>query len=280
MNGTHDRGDIMAQKKDKSDNKPIKPLTTPFSKSSKGVVIDGANILSTEPASVQRLVNTIEYAEQLGWKVLVGLKGSTYGFMKSKDSVLSGEDQKRLKQLIADNRIDIIRDDQDDLHLIRIALSGPYFLLSRDLYRDWIKQNPNEAEDITRCLRFVEFLGEEVSIDLPPSSTTTMVVGEPDSKNIVLQVKQKGSSAVLGMPLNMILGKKWLEEQGIANQYVSRQHFRLIEHQQGIFLEDLKSTNGTFIKGMRLPANHPHPLNEIDSFTIAGSLEFDIVQKG
>lgn len=269
----------MANKKDKSDNKPINPGMTPFSRSCKGVVIDGANILSAEPASVQRLLNTIEYAEQLGWKVLVGLKGSTYGFFKSKDSTLSIEDQKRLKQLVADNRIDVIRDDQDDLHLIRIALSGPYFLLSRDLYRDWIKQNPNEAQDISRCLRFVEFLGEEASVDLPPSSTTTMVVGEPDSKDVALHVKQKGTSAILRMPLNMILGKKWLEGQGITNQYVSRQHFRLIEHQQGIFLEDLKSTNGTFIKGMRLPANHPHPLNETDSFTIAGSLEFDIVQE-
>ncbi len=251
---------------------------TPFSRSCKGVVIDGANILSAEPASVQRLLNTIEYAEQLGWKVLVGLKGSTYGFFKSKDSTLSIEDQKRLKQLVADNRIDVIRDDQDDLHLIRIALSGPYFLLSRDLYRDWIKQNPNEAQDISRCLRFVEFLGEEASIDLPPSSTTTMIVGQTDSKDAALKVKQKGASNVLHLPLNMILGKKWLEEHGIEDKYISRQHFRLIEHQQGIFLEDLKSTNGTFINGMRLPANHPHPLNETESFSIAGSLSFDIVR--
>jgi len=269
----------MAQKKDKPKNKPINPGMTPFSKSCKGIVIDGANLLSAEPASVQRLVNTIEYAEQLGWKVLVGLKGSTYGFMKSKDSVLSGEDQKRLKQLVADNRIDVIRDDQDDLHLIRIALSGPYFLLSRDLYRDWIQENPNEAEDISRCLRFVEFIGQEVSVDLPPSSTTTMVVGEPDSKDAGLKVKQKGASKILHLPLNMILGKKWLEDHGINDHYISRQHFRLIEHQQGIFLEDLKSTNGTFIKGMRLPANHPHPLNETESFSIAGSLNFEIVRE-
>lgn len=262
----------------KEKNKPIKPGITPFSKSCKGVVIDGANILSYEPASVQRLINTIEYAEHLGWKVLVGLKGSTYGFMKSKDSVLTQEDQKRLKQLVNDKRISIIRDDQDDLHLIRIALGGPYFLLSRDLYRDWIQENPEQAQDIKRCLQFVEYLGEEVSADLPPSSSTTMLVGDVDSKNRSLKVTQKNSSKVLELPLNMILGKTWMKENGIENKYVSRSHFRLIEHQQGVFLEDLKSTNGTFINDMRLPPNHPHPLNEIESFSIAGSLEFDIVR--
>ena len=80
------------------DVKPIQTPATEFSKKCKGVVIDGANILSAEPVSVQRLVNTIQYAQDLGWKALVGLKAGTYTWMmKNENSPLDNSAKEMLK---------------------------------------------------------------------------------------------------------------------------------------------------------------------------------------
>ena len=262
---------------DKESNKPIEPVVDDFAQNAKGVVIDGANILSAEPPSVARLVSTIDYARDKGWKVLVGLKEGTYYWMtKSKNTTLSNEEKKLLKKLVESRTVSLIKDSQDDLHLIRIALKGPYYLLSRDLYRDWKKENPSLEGDINTCLMYVEFLGDEVSIDLPPSPHSTMIVAaEPNDEAKIAVVCSKPPLALM-IPLNTIIGKNWFSENGVLNPYISRSHFRIIKNSDGLFLEDLKSKNGTFINEMRLSAHHPHPLKDVTSFAVAGEfvLEF------
>ena len=126
------------------DVKPIQTPPTEFSKKCKGVVIDGANILSAEPVSVQRLVNTIQYAQDLGWKALVGLKWGTYTWMmKNENSPLDNSAKEMLKDLVDSKTVNLLRDKADDLHLIRIALNGPYYLLSQDHFRDWKRTTKN-----------------------------------------------------------------------------------------------------------------------------------------
>lgn len=261
----------------KKQNKPITTPATEFSKKCKGVVIDGANILSAEPASATRLVNTIEFARDRGWKVLVGLKTGTYYWnLKNEKSPLDDENKKLLKSLKKSNTISLINDAEDDLHLIRVALNGPYYLLSRDFYKDWREQNPSLKDEIEQCHMFVECMGDEVSIDLPPSPQTTMIVPsdaieENEGKNIRVEIGETGTR--LELPFNTIIGKNWLAEQGVDNPYISRSHFRIITTPDGPHLEDLKSKNGTFIDDFRLSAHHPHSLDDVKSFNLAGEVD-------
>jgi serine/threonine protein kinase len=46
---------------------------------------------------------------------------------------------------------------------------------------------------------------------------------------------------------------------------VSRQHARLLRTDEGWMIEDLRSTNGTFVNDRRVPASQPTPLNDGDS---------------
>lgn len=257
------------------DVKPIQTPPTEFSKKCKGVVIDGANILSAEPVSVQRLVNTIQYAQDLGWKALVGLKAGTYTWMmKNENSPLDDSAKEMLKNLVDSKTVDLLRDKADDLHLIRIALNGPYYLLSRDHFRDWKKNNKELVEEIEACWLYVEVMGDEVSIDLPPSPHSTMRVPSMGVElPASLAVSVVGEEKKFNIPYNTIIGKAWLAEQGIENQYISRSHFRIVSNPDGLHVEDLKSKNGTFIDGMRLSAHHPHPLEDVKAFSIAGEVE-------
>jgi len=257
------------------DANPIQTPPTAFSRKCKGVVIDGANILSAKPVSVQRLVNTIQYARDLGWKVLVGLKAGTYTWMmKNENSPLDESSKKLLEDLVSSKTVSLLKDKTDDLHLIRIALNGPYYLLSQDHYRDWKKNNQELVDDIEACWLYVEVMGDEVSIDLPPSPHSTMCVPSigieiPAS----LAVKVNGEEKKFNIPYNTIIGKAWLADHGIENQYISRSHFRIVSNIDGLYLEDLKSKNGTFIDEMRLSAHHPHPLEDVKAFSIAGEVE-------
>ena len=255
------------------DAKPIRTPANDFSKKCKGVVIDGANILSAEPASAQRLVNTIQYARDLGWKTQVGLKAGTFTWMmKNENSPLDDSAKALLQDLVDSKTVSLIKDKIDDLHLIRIALNGPYYLLSRDHYRDWKKKNKDLADDIEACWLYVEVMGDEVSIDLPPSPHSTMLVPPSASLSVTID----GSGKKLDIPYNTIIGKAWLSDHGVENPYVSRSHFRIIANGEGVYLEDLKSKNGTFIDEMRLSAHHPHPLEDVNAFSIAGEIVFTV----
>lgn len=54
----------------------------------------------------------------------------------------------------------------------------------------------------------------------------------------------------------------------LAGKQVSRQHAYLYNQENRYFLEDLGSSNGTFVNGKRIPANRPTPLTDSDTFQI------------
>lgn len=54
----------------------------------------------------------------------------------------------------------------------------------------------------------------------------------------------------------------------LAGKQVSRQHAHLYHEGEQFFVEDLGSSNGTFVNGKRIPAHRPTALGENDSFQI------------
>lgn len=55
----------------------------------------------------------------------------------------------------------------------------------------------------------------------------------------------------------------------IDSAVISRVHLRILEELDDIFVEDLNSTNGTFVNGEKLEAHKPHLIDTGDKLTIA-----------
>ena len=255
-------------------NVPLDAKNTDFC----GVVVDGASIIhvSDDVYDVMRLIRLMNQVSELGWKVIVGLKEKSYYFY-TKYSSMSPEDKLRLKELKKTNQIDLIRDDEDDQHLIRVALNGPYYLLARDEYKDWRKANPDLDESIEKCRMWVEFIGGDPSIDLPASRTSTVIIGEsPIGESISLI--HTTSKTEIKVPLDKNIGRNWLKNQCnlVSKEYISNQHFRLRTINSELMIEDLNSTNGTYIDNLRLAPNHPHPISSHQSFKIGQDNEFTL----
>lgn len=84
----------------------------------------------------------------------------------------------------------------------------------------------------------------------------------PDSKHIVLG--RTGSRDVRqGSFVN-------LEAVGAAEAGISRRHAHLFEKGGQMMIEDLKSTNGTFVNEHRLAPYEPTPISESDTIRLAG----------
>ncbi|MGQ9517484.1 MAG: FHA domain-containing protein, partial [Anaerolineae bacterium] len=66
-----------------------------------------------------------------------------------------------------------------------------------------------------------------------------------------------------------------LAPYGGLERGVSRQHARLIWREGVLMVEDLASTNGTWVHDVRLPPNVPHPLKDGDSLRL-GSMRLRV----
>ena len=91
---------------------------------------------------ISRLKKLIKIVDSLGWQTLIGLKERSYYWM-IKYSNLDEDEVNLLKAMVKSGSIDIICDEEDDYHLINVAINRPYYLLSHDKYRDWKKSNPS-----------------------------------------------------------------------------------------------------------------------------------------
>jgi pSer/pThr/pTyr-binding forkhead associated (FHA) protein len=77
------------------------------------------------------------------------------------------------------------------------------------------------------------------------------------------------------MPNSWIVGARSECDLVVDVASVSGRHCRLSRDEAGFFLEDLKSTNGTFLNGLRLPPNERAPLKRDDAVHL-GSHALDV----
>ena len=80
------------------------------------------------------------------------------------------------------------------------------------------------------------------------------------------------NSSVLGeFPLSkerITLGRKPENDIQVDNLAVSGQHAAIITILNDSFLEDLDSTNGTFVNGTKLVTGRPHPVEDGDKISL------------
>ena len=270
----------MSNEKEYKLHKPIDTNLLEF----KGVVIDGSNIIQQYKNKelvfvVDRLYKLMEIVKGLGWKTMVGIQeGTLYKMTKKKFDSLYEEDRINLQTRIDSGEINVISDNEDDFFLISTALNGPYYLLSNDKYRDWKKNNPSLKESIDKCLRKVQFLGDEPSVSLPSNGESTVVVRDnsnPDSSGLLIH-KSSGNGTLI--PFEFNIGRTWLSEKFELEKrdYISSQHFRFRMIDNQLAIEDLSSTNGTYVDGLRLPPNHPIPIEKGVEFRVGPSDTFKL----
>lgn len=251
-----------------SDNKH--KLNAPFDhkfSEFKGVVIDGANVITKSRGQdtdfvIQRLTKLKQIVEGLGWSVLIGLKSKSYYFMSNKKSAMPDVDRSLLKEMVETGVIDLIDDDEDDYHLITVALNGPYYILSHDKYRDWKKENPKLKSHIEQCHVRIQWIGDEPSVNLPSNGKSTVVASNDSSIDECLMLMHINTEKVVLAPYEKNIGRSWLSSKFelVSKQYISGQHFRFRIMDSQLTIEDLSSKNGTYIDNLRLPPNHPNEL--------------------
>jgi hypothetical protein len=266
---------------DKPDHKLHLSVDTKFSEF-KGVIVDGANILTKSKTNeesvvvISRLTKLLNIVEALGWQTLIGLKNDSYYWM-IKRSNLDEEGVKTLKTMVKSGSIDLIDDQEDDYHLINVAINGPYYLLSHDMYRDWKKSNPSMKSKIERCHIKVNWLGDEPSFTLPANGKSTVIVRDNNEfDGVALSCNTTNEVALT--PIGKNIGRGWLKTKFNHElfDYISNQHFRLLNQNGKLFIEDLTSSNGTYINGFKLPPNHPQELGPDGKFNLSKKLDFSI----
>jgi len=92
----------------------------------------------------------------------------------------------------------------------------------------------------------------ELETPPPPPRGTRRPRGEPRVLSIV-QGPQTGDSAELAPGL-VLIGRGADCQLILDDDYVSTRHARVVSGEAGVYVEDLRSTNGTYVNGARITA--------------------------
>jgi hypothetical protein len=93
---------------------------------------------------------------------------------------------------------------------------------------------------------------QELEQPLPPPKKTKRTRGEPRILTIT-QGSQTGQSAELADGV-ILIGRGADAQLSLDDDYVSTRHARVVSGENGIYLEDLGSTNGSYVNGQRITA--------------------------
>jgi hypothetical protein len=93
---------------------------------------------------------------------------------------------------------------------------------------------------------------QELEQPVPPPKKTKRARGEPRVL-VITQGSQAGQSAALADGVIMI-GRGAEAQLSLDDDYVSTRHARVVSGENGVYLEDLGSTNGSYVNGQRITA--------------------------
>jgi hypothetical protein len=91
---------------------------------------------------------------------------------------------------------------------------------------------------------------QELEQPLPPPKKTKRTRGAPRILTIT-QGSQAGQSADLADGV-ILIGRGADAQLNLDDDYVSTRHARVVSGENGIYLEDLGSTNGSYVNGQRI----------------------------
>jgi hypothetical protein len=94
--------------------------------------------------------------------------------------------------------------------------------------------------------------GQELEQPLPPPKKERRTRGEPRVL-VITQGAQSGQSAALADGV-ILIGRGAEAQLSLDDDYVSTRHARVVSGDNGIYVEDLGSTNGSYVNGQRITA--------------------------
>lgn len=112
-------------------------------------------------------------------------------------------------------------------------------------------------------------------LDMENHGQTTVLNMKRLSHEIMLKsLNQETVFSIIPDKFPFVIGKSALKcDFLIDSSVVSRIHLRILQDEQGYFVEDMNSTNGTFLNGKKLRANMPERFNIGDKIMLA-NVEF------
>ena len=111
---------------------------------------------------------------------------------------------------------------------------------------------------------------DRLAASVTPASFSCFLEGaDHEGRSVAIKI----DAAQLGSPNGIIVGRN-PARAGVVLDHpeASREHFRLTTHRDALFIEDLHSSNGTFVNGTAIPAGQTVGLSQGDEIGIGGAI--------
>ena len=130
--------------------------------------------------------------------------------------------------------------------------------------------------DISR-IRPVEKIENEPEPDIADNLPATVDYRPAGCRFILVSISAARNGDILPINDGDILGREHTGRDSlVAHKTVSRQHAKVIFEGGEWTIEDLDSTNGTYINGRKLEAGQKYPLKAKDIVSLSKSCEFQV----
>ena len=268
------------------------------------VIIDGNNIVTEGTKEengqkiyifrLERLKNTIQKVEQLGWPTKTVLKKRTYEYCMKETSTLTKNQRESMKKMVAIGMIHLIeynRDkDIDDKVMIQHALDHDSWILTEDSFR---KDHLPKLKEAGKFHEINEINKRKVKITFGPDHQpifclpqnqsaldATKVVSDTESidstgDGCALILKTDYANDIhftlpmrkpVGRALLLDLSKESIHKESVG--IVSRSLLRFDWDGSNYYVTDVNSKNGTKINDLKIPPHQPQKIISSDIISI------------